>query len=122
MPLVDHGELHEDDEGRGKVVEVVLAVPPTGKQGILESWIPTFQGVRSIGVGWEVLDFAVEQLHANDSKHTIHNLGRESPSPASPASCKPQGELSIPAAFPVSTGTARGWGAAQAPTAITKQQ
>lgn len=48
VPLVDHSELHEHDEGRGEVVEVVLAVLPTGKQGILESWIPTLQGVRSV--------------------------------------------------------------------------
>lgn len=36
VPLIDHGELHQDNEGRGEVVEVVLAVFRPGKEGILE--------------------------------------------------------------------------------------
>lgn len=42
MPLVDYSELHQDNEGWCKVVEVVLAVFPTGKDRILESWVSTF--------------------------------------------------------------------------------
>jgi len=48
MPLIDYSKLHQNNEGRCKVVEVVLAVFSTGKQRILESWVSTFQGIRSI--------------------------------------------------------------------------
>lgn len=60
MPLVDYSELHQNNEGRRKVVEVVLAVLPTSKQRILESWVSTFQSIRSIRVCREELDLPME--------------------------------------------------------------
>lgn len=60
MPLVDYSELHQNNEGRRKVVEVVLAVLSTSKQRILESWVSTFQSIRSIRIRREELDLPME--------------------------------------------------------------
>lgn len=60
MPLIDYSEFHQDDEGRCKVVEVVLAVFPTGKERVFESWVSTFQGMRNIRACREELDFPMK--------------------------------------------------------------
>lgn len=75
MPLVNHRELHQQDEGGGEVVEVVLTVPVPGKGRVLQGWVPTHQGIGSGEIRVEELDFAVEGFHPDDSKHIVDHLG-----------------------------------------------
>lgn len=75
MPLVDHSKLHQQDEGRHHVVEVVLAVVEICEGGAFEQRVPAVLLIGVAGVV-EKLHFVLENLHPQHSKDVVHHLKR----------------------------------------------
>lgn len=75
MPLVDHSELHQQDEGRHHVVEVVLAVVEICEGRAFEQRVSAVLLIRVAGVVVK-LHFILENLHSQHGKDVIHHLMR----------------------------------------------
>ena len=77
MPLVDHSQLQQQDEGLEDGVEVVAAVTQAIKCGVLQKRVATPQVLRGSEalVVTMVTYLPLEQLHANDGKEVVEYLG-----------------------------------------------
>ncbi len=78
VPLVDHGELHQQDEGGHHVVEVVLAVVELCEGGSTQQRVSTVRLLRVTGVLPVNLHLTFEQLHPHHGKDVVHHLRRRS--------------------------------------------
>lgn len=78
VPLVDHGELHQQDEGGHHVVEVVLAVVEFCEVGSFQQRVSTVRLLRVAGVLPVKLHLPFEQLHPHHGKDVVHHLRRRS--------------------------------------------
>lgn len=76
MPLVDHRELHQQDEGGHHVVEVVLAVVELCEGRSLQRRVPAVRLRRVAGVRLIKLHLPFENLHPHHGKDVIHHLRR----------------------------------------------
>lgn len=74
VPLVDHGELHQQDEGGQNVVEVVLAVVELSKGGSVEEKVPTEEPGGLLRASSKELDLPSKQLHPHHGKGVVHHL------------------------------------------------
>jgi len=74
VPLVDHGELQQQDEGRHHVVEVVLAVVELSEGRSLQQRVPAVRPRRIDGDVLEKLNLPLEQLHPHHGKDVVHHL------------------------------------------------
>lgn len=74
MPLVDNGELHQQDEGGNNVVEVILAVVEIGERRVVQLRVPTIGGGRIAGASVEEGHLALEQLHPHHGKYVVDHL------------------------------------------------
>lgn len=77
VPLVDHGELHQQDEGRHNIVEVVLAVAELSKGGSVEENVPTEEPAGLFRASTKVPDLSLKQLHPHHGKGVVHHLEQE---------------------------------------------
>lgn len=74
MPLVDHSELHQQDEGGNHVVEVVLAVVERGEGGVLQQRVSTERFSRVTRVRLEKLNLPFEELHPHHGEDVVDHL------------------------------------------------
>lgn len=72
MPLVDHGELHQQDERGNHVVEVIFAVAKISEGRSSQQRVTTVYPPRVIGV--IKLHLSLEQLHPDHGEDIIHHL------------------------------------------------
>lgn len=77
VPLVDNGELHQQDEGGNNVVEVVLAVVELGEGRVVQPRVPTVGGGRVTGASVEEGHLALEQLHPHHGKYVVDHLEKD---------------------------------------------
>ena len=77
MPLVDHGQLQQQDKGLEDGVEVVAAVTQAIKCGVLQKRVATPQVLRGCEalIVTMVTYLPLEQLHADDGKEVVEHLG-----------------------------------------------
>lgn len=76
VPLVDHGELHQQDEGGHHVVEVVLAVVELCEGRSAQQRVPAVRLRRVAGVRLVKLHLPFENLHPHHGKDVVHHLRR----------------------------------------------
>ena len=71
MPLIDNGQLKQDNYRMENVIEVVVAVMAVIEGGTVEFRVATehLAGIRLV-IAIE-LDKAVENLHADDREHVV---------------------------------------------------
>lgn len=74
VPLVDHRELHQQDEGGRHVVEVVLAVVELGEGRVVQPRVPAVGGGRVTRARVEEGHLALEQLHPHHGKDVVDHL------------------------------------------------
>lgn len=74
MPLINHSEFQQDDEGRDHIIEVVLAVVEFSKSGSFKERVSTVLLNRTCGVGFKKTNFSFKYFHANHSKYVIDHL------------------------------------------------
>lgn len=77
MPLVDDGELHQQDEGGNNVVEVVLAVVELGEGRVVQPRVPAVGGGWVAGASVEEGHLALEQLHPHHGEYVVDHLEKD---------------------------------------------
>jgi len=58
MPLIDHSEFQQDDEGRDHIIEVVLAVVEFSKSGSFKERVSTVLLIRTCRVWFKKMNFS----------------------------------------------------------------
>lgn len=77
MPLVDDGQLHQQDEGGDNVVEVVLAVVELGEGCVVQPRVPAEGGSWVTGASAEEGHPALEQLHPHHGEYVVDHLVKD---------------------------------------------